>query len=73
MNKDVLDYIYKHEHIYRLLREDSSYYKELFENSNFIYDLDKIAKEKYHLRYVDKLDKISNKFNIITTLLDVFK
>lgn len=73
MNQWVIDYIHKHKHIYRILREESFHYKYLFENESYIYELDRIAKEKYRLRYSDKLDNISNKINILNAFLDVFK
>ncbi len=73
MNPKVVDYIHKHPHIYRILRDESFHYKLLFENESYIYELNKIAKEKYHIRYTDKLDNISDKINILNAFLDVFK
>jgi len=71
MSIEVLNYIRNHDYIYYFLRQDSSYYEYIFKDNNYIYELDKIVKEKYHIRYSDKLDKISNSIQMINTFLDI--
>ena len=73
MNREILEYIRKHRSLYQLLREDSSYYKKIYKDNSSVYELNKMAKERYKNRYVDKIDKISGKINIVKALLDIIK
>ncbi len=73
MNKELLKYIRSHEYIYNYLRYDSSHYKYLYQDNSYIKQIKKLAKEKYKLRYTDKLDNISNKIDLINTLIGVIK
>ena len=73
MTKELLTYIRRHEYIYNFLRDDSSHYKYLYNDNRYIEVIKKLAKEKYKLRYTDKLDNISSKLNMISSLIDVFK
>ena len=72
MSYECLNYIRSHPYIYKFLRENSSYYEYILKDNNYIYELDRIVKEKYHIRYTDKLDKISNSIQMINTFLDIF-
>ena len=38
----------------------------------FIYELDKIMREKYKLTLPDKLDKFKNKLDMFSTFIDIF-
>lgn len=60
-------------HIYSFLRDDSSHYKELMRNEEYLKKIDELAKEKYQLRVSDKLDKVKNKLDLIITFMDVLK
>lgn len=73
MSREILNYIRSHEYIYNFLREDSSHYIYLYRDNNYIKILKKLAKDKYKLNYKDKLERISNKINLINNLIDVFK
>jgi len=73
MSRDLVEYIRSHEYIYNFLRDDSSYYKYLYMDNRNIKLIKKLAKEKYSLRYTDKLDNLSNKLNLISSLIDVLK
>ena len=72
MREDTLKYIRTHKELYRLLREDSSLYEEIYKNNDIVYELQKKAKEKYGTRFVDKIDSLSNKLNILSSFLDIF-
>ena len=73
MNKNILKYIRGHKYIYDFLREDSSYYIYLYRDNNYIKKIKELAKEKYKLKYTDKLDRINEKISLISTLIDVIK
>lgn len=73
MNRDVLKYIRTHDYIYHFLREDSSHYQYLLQDKNYIYELDRLAKEKYKLRWSDKMEKMGQRINLIHTFLDLIK
>lgn len=72
MNPWVVEYIRKHPYIYQFLREDSSYYNLIFEDNRNIYQIKKLAMEKYKIRFGDKMDKMSNHISIIRSFLDLF-
>lgn len=73
MTESLLKYIRKHKYIYNYLRDDSAHYKYLYQDNRYIEELKKIAKRKYKLRYIDRLENISNKIDILNTLIDVLK
>ena len=49
MDEETLKIIRNTPYIYDFLREDSSHYKELFRNKDYIKKVDSLAKEKYKL------------------------
>lgn len=73
MNYETLEYIRKHKNLYRLLREDSHYYEMIFQDNRLVYSLNKMAKERYHTRFVDKVDRVGEKINLVSAFLDVLK
>ena len=73
MSIEVLNYIRTHDYIYYFLRQDSSYYEYIFKDNNYIYELDNMLKEKYKLRYIDKIDKIQNGIQLFRTFLDLIE
>lgn len=73
MKEETLKYIRTHKELYNLLREDSSLYEEIYKNNDYVYELQKFAKEKYGTRFIDKIDNLSNKLNLISSFLDIFK
>ncbi|MBQ3307899.1 MAG: hypothetical protein IJG68_06900 [Bacilli bacterium] len=73
MSIEVLNYIRNHDYIYYFLRQDSSYYEYIFKDNNYIYELDNMLKEKYKLRYVDKIDKVKDGIQLLNTFLELIK
>ncbi|MBR4693228.1 MAG: hypothetical protein IKQ06_05240 [Bacilli bacterium] len=73
MKEETLKYIRTHKELYDLLREDSSLYEEIYKNNDYVYELQKLAKEKYGTRFIDKIDNLSNKLNLLSSFLDIFK
>ena len=73
MNPRILNYIRNHKYIYDFLRDDSSHYKYLYQDNNYIKTIKKLAKEKYKLRYIDRLERIGSKIELVNTLIDVIK
>lgn len=73
MSEDILKYIRKHDYIYWFLRENSSYYKDIYLNNKFVYKLKHIAKDYYKIKFSDKMERLSNKMEIINAFMDVFK
>ncbi len=59
--------------IYNYLRDDSSHYKYLYRDLNYFKTIENLAKEKYKLRTTDKLEKLKNNIELITTFIDVMK
>lgn len=66
-------YIKKNPIIYNYLRDDSYQYKYIYRNNNYLSKIEELAKEKYKLRTVDKLDKLKNSIELINTFIDVMK
>lgn len=73
MDEDTLNKIRKNKLIYNYLREDSSHYKYLYRDKKYIKTVEKLAKEKYKETINDKLDRISNTIELLTTFFDVLK
>ena len=73
MNRELVNYIRSHDYIYNFLRDDSSYYRYLYMDNRNIKFIKKLAKEKYGLRYIDKINNLSDKLNLMSTLIDVIK
>ena len=73
MNFEIKNQIRKDTYLYSYLREDSYQYKYLYRNQNHIKEINNLAKEKYQLRNIDKLEKISNKFSLIKAFMSVIE
>ena len=73
MRYETLNYIRSHPDLYRLLREDSSYYEQIFQDNSCVSSLNRMAKERYKTRFVDRVERLGEKINLISTLLDVFQ
>lgn len=71
MDKNILKIIRSNPHIYNFLRDESHHYKYLLADSNYIREIDRLAKEKYHLRFTDKIDSLSNNLELLKTFLDI--
>ena len=73
MSYETVSFIRNHKDLYRLLREDSSYYEKIYQDNSYVYTLNKIAKQKYGTRFVDRVERIGEKINILSSFLDVFQ
>ena len=73
MDTEILNIIRSNPHIYSYLREDSSHYKYLLKDKNYLRYIDNLAKEKYKLIRIDKLDRLSDNLKLIEAFLDVMK
>lgn len=71
MNKDLINKIRNNKLVYSYLREDSSLYKELLRNPNYIKEIEKKAKEFYKETSIDKIERLEDKINLIRTFMDV--
>ena len=57
--------------IYNYLRDDSYQYKYLYRNINYLKKVESLAKEKYKLRNVDKLERLKNNIELINAFISV--
>ena len=71
MDKVLINQIKNNPLVYSFLREDSSYYKELNRGTITIKELEEKAKKHFKQTPEDKLKKISQNIELITTFLDV--
>ena len=72
MRYDVKESIYKDENLLRYLRENSVWYKRLNRNEN-LENMVNEMKERYGLRFRDKVDKIGTGIDIINAFMNVTK
>ena len=40
--------------------------------NNYVYELNRIAREKHGTRFIDRIENIGNKINILSSFLDLF-
>ena len=59
--------------LYRYLRENSYWYKDLNRTPLALASLEEEMKEKYKLRPVDKIENISNTMKLVQSFLDVMR
>ena len=57
----------------QFLRENSYWYKYLNRNEAYYKDFIEDMKDKYHLKPSDKINKMMENINMISTFLDVLK
>jgi len=55
----------------KFLHENPRYYKNVNRNPEFIYELEKIMKEKYRLTLPDKINKVKDKLDMLNTFIDI--
>lgn len=72
MRYDVKESIYKDENLLRYLRDNSGWYKRLNRNEN-LENMVNEMKERYGLRFRDKVDKIGTGIDIINAFMNVTK
>ena len=73
MNLNLQYKIYQDPKQHQFLRENSYWYKYLNRSEIFYKDFLNDMKDKYKLKPIDKLNKISNDIEMIRTFLDVLK
>lgn len=71
MDKELLKRIRENQLVYSYLREDSSEYKELLRNKEYIKEIEKKAKEFYKQTSIDKIERLQDEINLIRTFMDV--
>ena len=59
--------------IHHYLQENSYQYKKLYRDDNAIKEIEKLAKEYYHMRTIDKIERLQSKIGMIQTILDVIQ
>ena len=64
-------YLNKNPNLKKFLHENPKYYKPLNRNPNFIFEFEKIMKEKYKLTLPDKLNKFKDKLDMLNTFIDI--
>lgn len=73
MDLKTINYIKNNKEIYHYLRENSKYYKELNRNPNYIKKIEELARKRYKLTISDKIEKLNENINLISTFIDVLK
>ena len=69
MDTNLIEYIRNNQYIYNFLREESNYYKLLYRDKNNIKKIESLAKEKYKLRKIDKIERISKSIDLINSFV----
>lgn len=72
MRYEIKESIYKDENLLRYLRENSGWYKRLNRNES-LENMVNEMKEKYGLKFRDKVDKIGTGIDIINAFMNVTK
>jgi len=73
MNYEIKNIINSNILLKKYLRENSFYYKNLIRNPLFINTLIEFMKRDYKLTVSDKLEKINNDLNIMSSVIDILK
>lgn len=72
MRYEIKESFYKDENLLRYLRENSGWYKRLNRNES-LENMVNEMKERYGLRFRDKVDKIGTGIDIINAFMNVTK
>lgn len=73
MNLYTINYIKSNQLLYNYLRENSYWYKYLNRSQEYLKPLEEEMKKKYKLTTQDRIEKISQGINMVSTILDVLK
>ena len=73
MNVETQIKIRNNPYLYRYLRDNSSWYKNLNRNPNSIKQLEEQMKTDYKLNLTDKIDTINQKIEMVKTFMDLLK
>ena len=60
-------------YLYRYLRDNSSWYKALNRDPNSIKQMEIEMKNAYKLNLTDKIDNLSQKIDMVRTIIDILK
>ena len=71
MSEEVIYIIKTNPMIRQFLREESYHYKYLYRDNNYIKTIERLAKEKYGLTAIHKIENIKNTINLINTFMSV--
>ena len=64
-------YLQRNPNLIKFLHENPKYYKYLNRDPNFIFQMEKLMKEKYKLTIPDKIDKFKDKLDMLNTFIDI--
>ena len=64
-------YLQKNANFVRFLHENPRFYKFLNRDANFIFEMEKMMKEKYKLTIPDKIEKFKDKLDMLNTFIDI--
>ena len=73
MREDTINKIKNNKMIYEYLKNNSYHFKELYRDDNYLKKVENLAKEYYHERGIDKIEKIKNKIDLIKTIMSVIE
>ena len=65
-------YLNRNPNLKKFLHENPKYYKFLNREPSFIYELEKLMKEKYKLTLPDRINKFKDKLDMLNTFIDIF-
>ena len=73
MDLYTINYIKNNELIYHYLRDNSYWYKYLNRDRYVLKNIEEAAKKYYQVRVEDKLKKLSQSIDKVSTFLDIIK
>lgn len=71
MSLETQFYIGRNPNLIRFLHENPRFYKYLNRDPNFVFEMEKLMKEKYKLTLPDKIDKFKDKLDMLNTFIDI--
>ena len=73
MDKEILNKIRNNPLIYNYLRENSYEYQGLYRDKKYIKEIEKKAKIKYKETIPDKIEKLTEKINLLESFMSIMK
>ena len=73
MSEEIIYIIKNNEIINRFLKEESYHYKYLYRDNNYIKEIERLARMKYKLTIIDKMENFKNIINLINTFMSVIE
>lgn len=71
MNIETQIKIKNNPYLYRYLRDNSAWYKNLNRDPNSIKDMEKEMKSAYKLNLTDRIDNVNQKIEMLRTFIDI--